>query len=145
MTRIAFGSCLLLAVMCSTYAAFPASAEAQQSARTFTSPAAPEAQQSDAPASFLPVWKLLTHEQKVQFVAGYLHGWQDAARVIDIAIAYIRENQKSAVEDLEKVKTVYDLSTLRSESLVQGIDEYYADPGHSGSPLSAAVTAAKNR
>lgn len=92
---------------------------------------------------FLPTWKLLTRDQKRDFVAGYVQGWRDAAQVTDIAIGYVRENPKQAVEGLEKIRRLYDLSNLRSDGLVDGVDGFYSDPKNASATLSAAVTAVR--
>ncbi len=96
-------------------------------------------------ASFLPIWKLLNYDQKVQFVSGYIQGWKDAARVTDIAIAYVRENPKNAVDGLEKLKGLYDLSDLKPNTVVDQIDTFYADPENSEAALSRAINASRGR
>lgn len=117
-----------------------ASAKAPQAAATDPLKDSSQATQS----SFLPVWKLLNMPQKQQFVAGYLQGWRDAATVTDIAIAYIKENPHDAINGLERIKTLYDLSGLKPELVVQAIDKFYADPDNGNAPLSLAITAARN-
>jgi len=98
---------------------------------------------TDQPPSFYPIWKLLNLEQKQQFVAGYLHGWRDAALVTDIAIQYVRKNPQKAVSSLEGVKELYNLRSVRSADLVEKIDEFYSDPENLSAPLSRAVTSAR--
>ena len=99
--------------------------------------------QSREQLAFLPTWKLLTRDQKRDFVAGYVQGWRDAAQVTDIAIDYVRENPKQAVEGLEKIRRIYDLSNIRAEGLVDGVDGFYSDPNNASATLSAAVTAVR--
>lgn len=94
---------------------------------------------------FLPTWKLLTDEAKRQFVAGYLHGWSDAAKVTDIAIDYVRGNPEEALDGLKRLKQLYNISGVQAEQLSEGISQFYADPENAGAPLSKAVTAARNR
>ena len=100
---------------------------------------------NDNSTSFLPVWRLLSQEQKQQFVSGYLHGWQDAAIVIGIAISYVRENPGNAVEGLKKIQAIYNLSSLKPDTTTQAIDEFYSNPANSRAPLSMAITAARNK
>jgi hypothetical protein len=95
--------------------------------------------------SFLPTWKLLSTEQKQQFIAGYIQGWRDAARVTDIAIGYVRTNPEKALDGLEGVKQLYDLSGVKPTQLAQEVDAFYADPENGGAPLSLAITSAKRR
>lgn len=92
---------------------------------------------------FLPTWKLLSRDQKRDFVAGYIQGWRDAAQVTDIAIGYVRDNPKQAVEGLEKIRRLYDLSSVRADGLVEGVDGFYSDPKNAAATLSAAVTAVR--
>ncbi len=102
--------------------------------------------QTDAKSSgFLAIWRLLSSQQKLDFVSGYIHGWQDAARVTDVAIMYVRENPEKAVEGLEKIRTVYDLSTLKPDLAVKSIDAFYSNPSNSSAPFSKAISDARNR
>lgn len=101
--------------------------------------------EDDSKGGFSPTWKLMTLEQKQQFVAGYLQGWRDAAVVTDIVISYVRKNPQKAVASLEGVKELYNLKSLRSAELVERIDEFYADPSNNSAPLSRAVTAARTQ
>ena len=95
--------------------------------------------------SFLPVWKLLSNDQKQEFVAGYIQGWHDAAMVTDIAITYIKQNPRDAINGLERIKSVYDLSAVKPDAVVQAIDEFYSNPENGAAPLSLAITSARNR
>ena len=96
-------------------------------------------------SSFSPTWRLLQGQEKQQFVAGYIQGWRDAAKVTDIAISYVRSNPDRAIEGLEGVRALYNLSGMKPAQLVQEIDAFYSDPENGASPLSAAITAARRR
>lgn len=100
---------------------------------------------ASSPSSFLPIWKLLTYDQKVQFVSGYIQGWKDAARVTDVAISFVRENPNNAVDGLEKLKGLYDLSDLKPNMVVDHIDSFYSDPDNSEAALSLAISASRAR
>lgn len=102
------------------------------------------AENPDSNEAFLPTWKLLTAEQKQQFIAGYLYGWKDAAVVTDIATEYVRENPSKALEGLKRTKELYDLSGLRPEIVAKAIDEFYSQPENGSRALSQAVSAAKS-
>lgn len=101
-----------------------------------------EAQSGETP--FLPVWKMMNSQEKQQFIAGYVQGWRDAQKVTEIAQDYIRQNPNDAVEGLEKIKGLYDLSGLKPEMLVKGIDAFYLEPDHGRAGLSRAISAAKS-
>ncbi len=92
----------------------------------------------------MPIWKIMNNQEKQQFIAGYIQGWRDAQKVTEIAQDYIRQNPNDAVEGLEKVKGLYDLSGLKPEMLVKGIEDFYLQPEHSRASLSRAISAAKN-
>jgi hypothetical protein len=97
-------------------------------------------------SSFLPTWKLFrTNESKQQFVAGYISGFRDAARVTDAAIEYARDNPNNAVSGLEKVKGIYEMEGLTAESLVAKLDEFFSEPDGKNATLSQAMVAARNR
>jgi hypothetical protein len=90
-----------------------------------------------------PVWRLLTHEQKTQYLAGYVQGWKDASRVTDIAIEFVKENPEDAVKGLEQLKSLYDLSDLSPSLLVVQIDNYLSSVENREAPLSLAISAAR--
>jgi len=98
--------------------------------------------QEGVPA-FYPTWKLLSPAEKQQFVAGYIYGWRDAARVTDVVITYVKDNPGKAIEGLEQVKDLYDLGDLKPGILAQAIDAFFEDPDNKGAGLSQAVSAAK--
>ena len=95
--------------------------------------------------SFSPTWRLMQNQEKQQFIAGYIQGWRDAAKMTDIAISYVRSNPERAVEGLEGIRSLYNLGSVKPSQLVQEIDAFYADPENNTSPLSAAITSAKTR
>jgi hypothetical protein len=91
----------------------------------------PAAWADAADASFLPTWKLLNTQEKQHFIAGYIHGWNDAARVTDVAIDFVKDNPGRAIETLQKVKNV--------------IDVFYSDPDNAEAPLTRAVSSAREK
>ncbi|RMG44022.1 MAG: hypothetical protein D6719_02565 [Candidatus Dadabacteria bacterium] len=99
------------------------------------------AENSEKP--FLPIWKLMDQEAKRHFVAGYLQGWRDAARVTEITTEYIRENPDRAIESLESIRRLYSSSAPAPDRLVSAIDAYYAKAVNSKSPFSKAISAAR--
>ena len=133
---------LIAAVCCALGAKY---AVAEPAVAEPSSPQLVSDSESATPASFLPVWRLLSQEQKHQFVAGYLKGWQDAATVTDIAISYIRQNPSAALEGMMKIRAVYDLSELKPEVVVETLDRFYANPDNRNASLSVAITAARNK
>jgi len=96
-------------------------------------------------ASFAPTWKLLRAEAKQQFVSGYLFGWRDAAKVTDLAIDYVKQNPAGAVSGLERVREIYDMEGLTSESVVRELDKFFSESEGKDATLSQAITAAKTR
>ena len=94
-------------------------------------------------SGFQTTWKLLNRDQKEYFISGYIHGWQDAAKVTDIAIEFVEQNPEKAVEGLQRIKQLYKIRGFKTDELVKAIDEFYNDPTNSQAPLSMAVTAAK--
>lgn len=99
---------------------------------------------SEAAVSFAPTWKLLNSEQKQQFIAGYFHGWRDAERVIQIAKEYIKENPEQAVNGLQKIGDLYNLSGIKPELLVESLDIFFSNPDNKNASLSQAVSASKH-
>jgi len=96
----------------------------------------------NAPA-FYPTWKLLSPAEKQQFVAGYILGWKDAARVTDIVITYVKENPAKAVEGLEQIKGLYNLGDIKPGLMASAVDEFFNSPENKNAGLSQAVSAAK--
>ena len=95
------------------------------------------------PAPFYPVWRLLSQEQKSQYLAGYVQGWKDASKVTDIAIQYVKENPQEAVSGLQKLKVLYDLSDVSPSLLVSQIDRFFIDPKHQSASLSLAISSVR--
>ena len=100
---------------------------------------------ADQEASFLPTWRLLSSQEKQQFISGYVQAWKDAASVNDVVIGYIKSNPDKAAQALESIRSIYDFSGVPVEQLVSGIDDFYTDPENLGAPLSKAVSGAKSR
>jgi hypothetical protein len=97
-------------------------------------------------SSFLPTWKLFrTNESKQQFVAGYLSGFRDAARVTDVAIAYAKEHPNDTVSGLERIKGIYAMEGLTAETMVRELDAFFAEPEGKEATLSQAIVAARRR
>jgi hypothetical protein len=101
------------------------------------------AEATDASAGFLAVWRLMSNEQKQQFIAGYVQGWRDAGKVTDIAIQYVRDHPDKAIDGLEKVRALYDLHELSPGDVIPLIDAYYKHPENQNATFSSAVTAAR--
>lgn len=95
--------------------------------------------------SFLPTWRILNSEQKQQFIAGYLRGMSDASIITDIAIGYLKENPKEAVQSLTALKNVYDVSALSPSEVVGLIDRYFSETENKDKSLSAAFNVARGR
>ena len=94
--------------------------------------------------SFYPTWKLLDSQQKQQFIAGYMMAWKDAANVTDLAIKFVKTNPDKALDGLQSVRRVYDLSSMRPETLSQQIDAFYESPANRQFTLTQAISFAKN-
>lgn len=94
---------------------------------------------------FLPTWKLLNSEQKQQFIAGYLFGWNDAAQITAIVAGFVRENPEEAQRGLEKLQSLYAVGDLRPQAIAREVDTFYNDPTNSSAGLSRAVSYAKER
>ena len=97
----------------------------------------------DDKAAFLPTWKLLNPQEKQQFMAGYLYGWRDAAKVTEIAISYVKENPQKAVEGLESVRSLYDVSKVDSAAVAHEVDSFFQDSDNRDASLTAAISFAK--
>lgn len=94
---------------------------------------------------FLPTWRLLNPEQKQQFIAGYLFGWNDAARITGIVAGYVKDNPGEAQRGLEKLQSLYDVNELKPSAIAREVDEFYRDPANGNAGLSLAVSQAKSR
>jgi len=94
-------------------------------------------------SAFLPAWKLLGQQEKQQFISGYLQGWKDAVKILDIVISYVKENPERAARALESIKEIYEMRGVHADQFVHEIDLFYSDPVNRSAPLSKAITAAK--
>ena len=103
------------------------------------------ARADDEKSGFIATWKLLNTQEKQQFMAGYLYGWRDAAKVTDIAIGYVKDNPNKAVEGLESIRSLYDVSRFNSSAIAQKIDEFFQDADNREASLTAAVSYARSR
>lgn len=104
---------------------------------------APAACAAEAGA-FATTWKLLSSEQKLHFVSGYLYGLRDAQRIHEIASEYVKMNPAEATVALEKLRPLYDLSAIGPEKVVRELDTFYGNPEQNAAPLSLAMSAARN-
>ena len=93
--------------------------------------------------SFLPTWRLMDRQQKKQFIAGYLQGFNDAKMVTSIVSDFAKGNPTALAEGVEKMRALYDTGGISSDDLVIGIDEYYSDPDNTDAALARAVSAAR--
>jgi hypothetical protein len=98
------------------------------------------AQSDDA---FLPTWKLLKSAEKSQFIAGYLYGWRDAAKVTGVVIELVKENPKEAVEGLTKLQTLYSMEGLKADVVSNELDAFFSKSENKDATLSQAVTAVR--
>lgn len=94
--------------------------------------------------SFLPTWKLLKEQERQQFIAGYMFGWSDAAKVTDVAIQFVRENPTNAVEGLTKIRSLYDFKGLKADSVARQLDSFFSQPENRDATLSQAITAVRS-
>lgn len=97
--------------------------------------------ESDEP--FLPTWKLLKSAERSQFIAGYLYGWRDAAKVTGIAIEFVKENPKDAVEGLTKLQSLYTMEGLKADVVSKELDTFFSKSENKDATLSQAVTAVR--
>lgn len=134
-----------LGVSCCLISSNSAFSDVKAGSATVTSTSSQPADSGGGAPAFLPVWKLMSGQEKLQFIAGYIQGWKDAAKVTDIAIDYVKSNPTEAVDGLERIRRLYGLSGVRPSQIVDEVDDFYSDPDNMNSPLSVAVTAAKNR
>lgn len=94
-------------------------------------------------SSFMPTWKLMNPLEKRQFLAGYLYGWKDAGHITGIASGFVRENPDRAIETLDEISKLYELSGLKPEILVERVDYFFSDPDNRNASLSSAISAAR--
>ena len=103
----------------------------------------PALSETEKEASFSPTWKAMHGDAKQQFIAGYLWGWKDAAKVNDITVEYIERNPQKALEGLRSIRSLYNMTDVKPFTLVQLLDGYFVDPDNQHATLSAAVSALK--
>lgn len=103
----------------------------------------PAMAESGAETGFASTWKLLNTQDKQQFISGYLRGWKDAQQVTEVAITYVEQNPKNAVDGLKSLKGLYEVSSLSPDYLAREIDAFFKNPENANATLSAAITAAK--
>ena len=95
-----------------------------------------------APASpILPTWKLLTGDQKRQFIAGYQQGLRDSEQITGVALEFVEQNPNEAVSALKRVRSLYQAPNVAPEHLVKGLDRYLSDPDNIHATLSSAINA----
>ena len=92
--------------------------------------------------SFYPTWKLLTPDQKNQFIAGYLCALRDAEKITHVANEFSHENPEQALRTLHQLHKVFDSANVKPDVVVRGIDSFYSDPQNTSASLSKAVRAA---
>ena len=94
-----------------------------------------------ASASFLPIWRLMTPEQRQQFIAGYVYALGDAQKISNLALTLAEEDPQQAKEALQSLKRLYEPPHLKPDRLASAVDEFYADPDNQDAALSAALSA----
>jgi hypothetical protein len=82
----------------------------------------------------------MKNDERRYFVAGYIYGWKDAGKVMEIAQDYVRENPGNAVTGLEKIRSVYDLSSVRVDDAIRDLNAFFADPSNRDATFSQAIT-----
>lgn len=104
------------------------------------------AETADQPASggtSYATWRLLTNEQKQEFLAGYVQGWRDASQVTDVAIDFVRENPNEAVAGLQRLKKLYEMSDLSPSFLAREVDKFFSEPANHSASFALAISAAR--
>ncbi len=94
--------------------------------------------------SFAPSWSLLNSEQKQYFISGYLKGLADSSKITDVAIEFVQQNPRQAVQGLNELKKLYDLSSRSAIEVAPKVDAFYADPKNKDKPLSLAISAVRS-
>ncbi len=92
---------------------------------------------------FGPTWKLLKPEEKRQFLAGYIYGWQDAARVTDATIEFAENNPQEVISGLKRVRQLYSFGDQEASALTNLVDTFFAKVENRRATLAQAITAAK--
>lgn len=99
--------------------------------------------QSNSNDAFGSSWKLLSEDGKSKFISGYLYCANDTARILDIAIGFVKENPTRAIQSLETLRNVYNTSGLSPDNLTSGVNRFYKDPDNLSASLTKAISAAK--
>ena len=85
----------------------------------------------------------MSRDQKEQFIAGYLAGWRDSARVTDITIEFAKQNPGRTMESLQTLRSVYAVNELKPESILRSLEHFYSDPKNQSASFSQAFSAVK--
>ncbi len=99
--------------------------------------------QADTPKSFYPTWKLMKPAEKKRFLAGYIHGWQDAKRVTDILVDHVESQPDDAVKSLEKVRDIYGIADIPVDELLRRVTTFYSEIENHDAPLSVAMSSGR--
>lgn len=94
---------------------------------------------------FAQTWKMMSAVEKQQFVAGYLFGLRDAARMQDVTLAYIRENPAQAISGIERIRDILAADGVQPDRMVQLVDQYFADPKNREGTITMAMSLARSR
>jgi hypothetical protein len=94
---------------------------------------------------FAQTWKLMSSIEKQQFVAGYLFGLRDAARMQDVTLNYIRENPAQAVPGIEKIRDLLAAEGVKPDTMVRLVDEYFGDAKNRNATITMAMSLARSR
>lgn len=94
---------------------------------------------------FLPTWKLLKGSERSQFIAGYLYGWRDAARVTDAAIEFVKENPTEAIDGLQKIRSLYAGTDSTPDVVASALDSFFSKSENSDATLAQAITVVTKR
>jgi hypothetical protein len=94
---------------------------------------------------FLSSWKLMSAEEKQQFIAGYLFAWRDAQEVLEIARGFIGSDPSQATASIDSMLAIYNFSSVNPVLLAHEIENFYSTPENKSAPLSYAVTTVKNK
>jgi hypothetical protein len=71
---------------------------------------------------------------------------RDAAKMTDLLQDIVKQNPESASGSLDRLAQIYQgVGRSSPDSIVAGIESFYADPANSGAQLSAAITAAQQK
>lgn len=96
--------------------------------------------QSKSASPFLPIWKLLSQQQKINFLSGYLHAWADADQVLGIAASYVEENPENAAGAIDQLRALYNFEGISPEVAQKEVDQFYSDAENQAAPLSRAIS-----